>query len=49
MRMKLKTRKRVLSVIAAVAFTLSMATSAGLDTYYTVPDDPVAVSAKVKR
>ena len=49
MRMKLKTRKRVLSVIAAVAFTLSMATSTSLDTYYTTPEDPVATSVKVKR
>lgn len=48
MRMKLKTHKRVLSVIAAVAFLLSTATSAGLDTYYTAPADPVAASAKVK-
>lgn len=49
MRMKLKTRKRVLSMIAAVAFLLSTATSAGLDTYYTTPEDPVAASVKWKR
>lgn len=48
MRMNLKTHKRVLSVIAAVAFTLSLAASTGVDTYYTVPDDPVAASVKVK-
>lgn len=44
----MRTRERVLSVIAAVAFVLSAATSAGLDTYYTTPEDPVAASVKVK-
>lgn len=48
MRMNLKTRKRVLSVIAAVTFVLSVAASTGPDTYYTAPDDPVAASTKVK-
>lgn len=50
MRMNLKTRKRVLSVLAAVAFVLSLAaTPAGLDTYYTVPDDPVVLSFEKHR
>lgn len=49
MRMKLKTRKRVLSMIAAAAFVLSAATPIGLDTYYTTPEDPVAASVKWKR
>lgn len=49
MRMNLKTRKRVLSVLAVAAFLLSAATSAGLDTYYTAPADPVAASTKVKQ
>ena len=44
----MRTRERVLSVIAVVAFVLSAATSAGLDTYYTTPEDPVAASVKVK-
>ena len=44
----MRTRERVLSVIAAVAFVLSAATPAGLDTYYTTPEDPVAASVKVK-
>ena len=44
----MRTRERVLGVIAAVAFVLSAATSAGLDTYYTTPEDPVAASVKVK-
>lgn len=49
MRMKLTTHKRVLSVIAAVAFLLSMAAPTGLDTYYVAPADPVAASVKWKR
>lgn len=48
MRMNLKTRKRVLSMIAAAAFILSLTASTGVDTYYTVPADPVAASVKVK-
>lgn len=49
MRTKLKTRKRVLSVIAAVAFVLSVAASTGMDTYCTAPDDPVVLSFEKHR
>lgn len=49
MRMKLKTHKRVLSVIAAVAFMLSVAASTGVDTYYTASDDPVVFSFEKHR
>lgn len=49
MRVKMKTRKRVLSVLAAVAFLLSLAASTGMDTYYTAPDDPVVLSFEKHR
>lgn len=48
MKMK-RTRKRALSLIAALAFVLSMAASASYDTYYTAPTDPVAASVRVKK
>ncbi|MDE6261028.1 MAG: hypothetical protein K2M42_09270 [Oscillospiraceae bacterium] len=41
--------KRALSLIAALAFVVSMAASTGLDTYYAAPTEPLVLSFEKPR
>lgn len=44
-----RTHKRALSLIAALAFVLSMAVSVSYDAYYTAPTDPLILSFEKQR
>lgn len=47
--MRRRIRRRTVSLIAALAFVVSMAASVSMDTYYTAPTDPVVLSFDKQR